>query len=485
MEAISEYPEIRLLKEKVFFNALLAGSILGAISFLLSLVSHHYSTFTPGIYIDLTALLILFVTLLFSKKLSIKIQSVTIIISVCIFIFTDIYRHAVFSDNKILLILIPFFAYFSYSLRNSIVVFLIGGLIYMAMGMLFILGIVKPLADYNIRAYSIDVWILNFLLISIISFIVVIVQKQFSGTYQKLIEDLKNQNVELENYKENLEHLVSDRTRELEAVNEELKASNTDLYEKSQIISEQNTELSETMQNLKEAQSQLVQSEKMASLGVLTAGVAHEINNPLNFILGGYLGLNTYFEETGQKQNERAQVLLNSIKVGVDRASDIVKGLNQFSRSTDNLTEEVKIHGIIDNCLIILNNQFKNKIEIKKQYPEDPLKTKGNSGKLHQVFLNVLSNAIQAIDNSGIISITISKNKKDLSIEITDTGCGISQENISKITDPFFTTKDPGKGTGLGLSIAYTIINEHQGSMEFKSELNKGTTISITLPLYK
>ena len=409
MEAISEYHEIRRLKEKVLFNALLAGSILGAISFLLSLISHHYSTFTFGIYIDLTALIILFVTLLFSKKLSIKIQSVTIIISVCIFVFTDIYRHAVFSDNKILLILVPLFVYFSFSLKNSIVIFLIGGLIYMAMGLLFILGIMKPLADYNIRAYSIDVWILNFLLISIISFIVVIIQKQFTSTYQKLIEDLKNQNVELENYKENLEQLVSDRTIELETVNEELKASNNDLYEKSEIISQQNTELSETMQNLKEAQSQLVQSEKMASLGVLTAGVAHEINNPLNFIMGGFVGLDTYFEETGQKQNEQAQLLLNSIKVGVDRASDIVKGLNQLSRTTGNLNEEVEIHGIIDNCLIILNNQYKNRIEIKKQYPKDPLKTKGNSGKLHQVFLNVLSNAIQAIDNLGIISISLSK----------------------------------------------------------------------------
>lgn len=263
----------------------------------------------------------------------------------------------------------------------------------------------------------------------------------------------------------------------------ELKKLNQELSEKIEIIKSQNSELNSTLDYLKETQSKLVQSEKMASLGVLTAGVAHEINNPLNFIMGGYEGLEEYFSTAQPPPSDTVKVLLNGIFVGVERVASIVKGLNQFTSSVGSFNEDCEIHSIIDNCLLIANNQIESTVRIEKKYSDKSLIIKGNSGKLHQVFINILTNALHSIDDcEGTISITTSIDQSMAVIEIADTGCGIDNSVISKITDPFFTTKDPGKGIGLGLSIVYNNIREHNGRLDFSSTVCKGTTVIISLP---
>ena len=143
------------------------------------------------------------------------------------------------------------------------------------------------------------------------------------------------------------------------------------------------------LHHLKETQSQLIHAEKMASIGILTAGVAHEINNPLNFIMGGYVDLEEYFTDMGDPP-EDVLFLLNSIKTGISRASTIVNGLNQFSRDQDTYDEVIDIHSIINNCLVMLQSQTKNRIEIHKNFSGKSSTLKGNVGKLHQVFINIL-----------------------------------------------------------------------------------------------
>lgn len=275
----------------------------------------------------------------------------------------------------------------------------------------------------------------------------------------------------LEEHKIDLEVKVLERTKELNKKNKELK--------------EANEELGLTLCQLQDAQSKLVQSEKMASLGILTAGVAHEINNPLNYILGGYTGLKYYFEESNETSNDKVNTLLNSINVGVERAAKIVDSLNQFSRAKESFDENCDIHTILNDCLIMLNNNMKNRIELNKNYTSSNVNLLGNLGKLHQAFLNVLNNAIQSINNKGKISISTQIVNSNIEIRITDTGCGISEKYLSKIFDPFFTTKQPGDGTGLGLSITYSIINEHSGNIGVESKLNKGTTVIVILPTNK
>ncbi len=308
-------------------------------------------------------------------------------------------------------------------------------------------------------------------------------EKLYLQAVTRDVTEKKNMDLELEKHRNNLELLVKERTEDLQSTVEELAVTNDELSEKNQIIAKQNAELKQTLQYLKETQLQLIHAEKMASLGILTAGVAHEINNPLNFIMGGYIGLEDYFSEPENPKPEDVSVLLDSIKTGIERASAIVKGLNQFSRDRDTYDEDVDICSIIDNCLIMLQNKIKNKIEIEKDFSCSTCHLKGNAGKLHQVFINLLDNSIQAIPKQGKISITTKNESDQLVVKIKDTGSGINSEDISRISDPFFTTKDPGKGTGLGLSIAYTIIQEHGGTIDFQSELDKGTEVTIFFPL--
>lgn len=270
---------------------------------------------------------------------------------------------------------------------------------------------------------------------------------------KKHLTKLRQAENEVQRHRHNLEELVNEKTRNLE----------------------------EALRNLKETQTQLLQSEKMASLGVLTAGVAHEINNPLNYILGGVTALE---DELLEKKitNDNINLYIESIKTGVEKASGIVVGLNQFSRDRDSFEEVCDINEILINALVVLNSQLKENVEILKDFSSADTKVEGNVGKLHQVFVNVIANANHSIENKGDISIATQVKNDKVSITIADTGCGIAKEDLSRITDPFFTTKAPGEGTGLGLAIVYKIIEDHKGKLLFNSEPNKGTAVTIELP---
>ena len=262
---------------------------------------------------------------------------------------------------------------------------------------------------------------------------------------------------------------ISDLNIKLRSANEKLQTSNKDL--------------SIALQSLKATQTQLIQNEKMASLGILTSGVAHEINNPLNYIMGAYIGLTDFFNEHNSREKEKIELFLKSIDEGIKRISGIVKGLNQFSRNNSNYEEDCDIHFILDNCIFLLGSKLKHRIDIQKEYFPESLTIKGNAGELHQAFFNILLNSSQAIKNKGIITIKTIKDDDKISITIKDNGCGISEMDIKRIMVPFFTTKAPGEGVGLGLSISHSIITEHKGTVVFDSEKGKGTTVTITFTL--
>jgi len=281
---------------------------------------------------------------------------------------------------------------------------------------------------------------------------------------------------------------------------------------------EQRTEqLTAALHELKHAQTQLIQTEKMSSLGQMVAGVAHEINNPVNFIHGNLEYANQYIinllnllrlyqqeypQPTEAVAEEIAEIeldflredllkLLESMKIGSERIRQIVLSLRNFSRLDEAQMKLVDIHEGIDNTLLILNSRLKQGIEVIKNYGELP-EIECYPAQLNQVFMNILVNAIDAleesVDNSHkskIPQILIQTQKLDNSqilVRICDNGPGISPAIQSKLFDPFFTTKAPGKGTGIGLAICYQIVEKHRGKIQIISSLGRGAEFAIALP---
>jgi len=278
-------------------------------------------------------------------------------------------------------------------------------------------------------------------------------------------------------------------------------------------LAEKNKQLDQSYSDLQSTQALLVQSEKMASLGQLTAGLAHEINNPINFVSANITPLKRDIEEimvllekyteleqgnVSHKLEEilhfRNQIdlsytineiksLIKGIEEGSKRTAEIVKGLRNFSRTDENEMKRTNINQGIESTLLLLQNKLNEKnIEVSKVLSDLP-EINGYTGQLNQVFMNLLTNAIDAIGSNGKIFITTSSENNQVQISIRDTGSGMSDEVKKKLFDPFFTTKDVGKGTGLGLSISYGIIEKHNGKIEVRSEIGKGTEFIVFLPV--
>jgi two-component system NtrC family sensor kinase len=233
---------------------------------------------------------------------------------------------------------------------------------------------------------------------------------------------------------------------------------------------------------LQETHLQLVSSEKMASLGKLAAGIAHEINNPL----GGILIYSSLLMEDLPEEDSKRQDLARVVQEA-GRCKEIVRSLLEFARQTEPKMEPVDINRAITDDLFFLENQalFHNIRIVKNLDPSLPLAT-GNAGQLKQVFMNIIINAAEAIHGNGELTIATypASDRNAILMEFTDTGEGIREENLSRIFEPFFTTKDVGKGTGLGLATSYGIIEDHGGKIFVKSKVEEGTTFTIELPIY-
>lgn len=313
-----------------------------------------------------------------------------------------------------------------------------------------------------------------------------------------------------------LENKVQDRTAELLKAKAELEEDVSTRQRVEQELRGRNAELTALNSRLSEAQEQLLQSEKLASIGQLAAGVAHEINNPIGYVqsnlgsLEGYLDdmfrLLELYEETEadlppgapnrpalealKRQldlpflKEDTLVLLKETREGVSRVKKIVQDLRDFSRlDRDQEWQPADLHLGLDSTLNIVTNEIKYCADVVKQYGKLP-EVECLPSQLNQVFMNLLVNAAHAMDGKrGTITITTGCKGNEVWITLADSGKGIAPENLNRIFDPFFTTKPVGKGTGLGLSISYGIIQKHQGRIEVESQVGSGTTFRITLPV--
>jgi two-component system, NtrC family, sensor kinase len=238
--------------------------------------------------------------------------------------------------------------------------------------------------------------------------------------------------------------------------------------------------------------SQLIQSEKMAALGLLVAGVAHEINTPMgaihsnNDIMTRAVGkVRKLLEPAPDKEVRRLLDILGEIcrnnEIATERIMNIVRSLKNFARLDEAERKKVNIHEGIESTLSLLRHQLKNRIRIVKCFGDIP-EIECYPNELNQVFMNILVNAAQAIKHRGEITVKTWREGDRVKIAISDTGVGIPPENLSKVFDPGFTTKGVGLGTGLGLSVCYKIIQDHRGTIEAESS-KQGTTFTISIPL--
>ncbi len=313
-----------------------------------------------------------------------------------------------------------------------------------------------------------------------------------------------------------LENLIAQRTAQLAQANVKLE---DDLGRREIIEAEllrQNAELTELNAKLSMAQEQLMQSEKLASIGQLAAGVAHEINNPIGYIFSNFNTLANYIDdlfamlaayESAESSirapeivaglsamrtkveldflKEDIPVLMSESREGIVRVRKIVQDLKDFSRVHGTQDWQwANLHQGIDSTLNIVANEVKYKADVVKDYGEIP-DIECLPSQINQVVMNMVVNAAHAISNSqrGTITIRTRPEGENITLEISDTGGGISKENLSRIFDPFFTTKPVGQGTGLGLSLSYGIIQKHHGRIDVDSEMGKGTRFRICLPI--
>ncbi len=296
---------------------------------------------------------------------------------------------------------------------------------------------------------------------------------------------------------EELEECVRERTRELQ---------------------QQKEELANALARLQEAHAQLVQSDKMASIGQLAAGVAHEINNPIGFISNNLNSLARYIADltrilqaedellatclTGPPEVQAVAAKLRNLRAAADiayllsdgnalikesiegtqRVRQIVADLRDFSHIDTPDVNEEDINRLLDKTINVCWNELKYKAEVVREYGDlPPVRCYG--GKLAQVFLNLLVNAAQAIEEHGTITVRTGRDRDQVWVEVADTGCGIPPENLRRIFEPFFTTKEVGKGTGMGLHLAYKIVEAHRGRILVESELGRGSTFRVELPI--
>lgn len=293
---------------------------------------------------------------------------------------------------------------------------------------------------------------------------------------------------------------------------------NENLEEK---VKKRTEELEYTLHNLQNTQTQMVNQEKMASLGQLTAGIAHEINNPINFVSSNISPLKRdvndileviqayrekgkieFSEASRRELKEKEEVvefdyvvkeinqLLTGMEEGARRTVEIVKGLRLFSRVDEQDVKKVDVHDGLNSTLILLSSSMNGKIKINKEFGVVPL-VECLPGKINQVFMNIITNAIHALldelnhSSDPVITLRTRKEDKKVIIEIEDNGPGMPEKVKQRIFEPFFTTKAVGKGTGLGLSIVYTIVENHKGTLEVRSKEGQGTNFIITLPIYQ
>jgi len=252
-------------------------------------------------------------------------------------------------------------------------------------------------------------------------------------------------------------------------------------------LARKNQILESTLEELKETEAQLAQSEKLASLGRMSAGIIHEINNPLNFTKTGLYTLRSMAKPMSEETKAEFLEILQDMEDGINRITNIVSDLRTFTQPNMTQFEMVSVPQVVNSALRFLSNEWRDKVTIEKDIPEDQT-IWANTHQVTQIMVNLLQNALDALkrvpdrENEPFVRIRSWNEDGESLIEVRDNGEGISPNNVYKVFDPFFTTKDVGEGMGLGLSICYRIMKQHNGRIQVRSECGKYSEFTLRFP---
>ncbi len=582
---------IKLQVNEIQNSIFLLASVLGSISYLLSLLAYFKTGFEWSFVADFIIISIIIFTAYHRKKLKIVTKSHIIVFSLITLISVGVYEHGLLSADLVLLILLPFLSVFSFPIKRAMFFFALGLVIVISIATLQIHGFITPLPA---NPADPALWTIHLIHISAVSIILFIIVIRFTDTYKQVLTQLTKSNselqaseesyaqifnatldafllfdtqgklqdynssllriygtevindhnillknlfdadekhnfesfqstlkksvynkqqipfwkirrkdgsmiwvtinmtplriadsqrillvmrdinerkkalLELQRYKADLEVLVQQRTEKLEKANKDL--------------SRQKNKLSTALSKLKSTQKKLIQSEKMASIGFLSSSLAHEMNNPLNIIKAGVYGIKRYLTAHLKKEHlSGIEQMIMDVNNGVLRTAKIVDSLDMYSNFSP-LDDVCYINSIMDVSVSTLEPKVKSNITIVKEYDKDISAISANPHLLHHTFLNLLTNAAEAIEDKGEIRIKTKQLQKGIQILIKDNGKGMEDYIVKKISDPFFSTKDSEQGVGMGLFLVYNNITSLGGDIIFSSTPGKGTTVRIFFP---
>ena len=478
--------KLDILRASFIDTMLAVAMILGVFATFFTIL-RDYPDYINLLTFARVGFLLIFVLLFFSKKKFSENQKlIVLILSWVLYFWLAVTSLGFFSTMKWLIILGPVVMVFLLPRIASVIMAGLLSIVFFYSSWNLMAGFKKYLIPPSILLTDIYHWStdLGTSLICVITIIILITR--FKSELNSSISEISQQNEklktsqkEIDEFNSNLEKLIDDQTSDLKKAVDDLAKQNQDLKILNSGIQKYNQEISEATARLKLVQERVVISDKMASLGLLTAGICHEIKNPLNHIHGSSLILENFLKSESAPAPTDQVKLINALNTGVNRIKAIIDSLNQFDYTSSRSGEWVNLVTVVKNCRSILEHLFNSEIDYEFKTNSVSAEIQISSDLLHQVVLNILQNAVESLPEKGKIHVALLASDDRAIIEISDNGTGIPEELKGQITDPFFSTKSTELHTGLGLYHVQKLMNDVEGKLIIDSEINRGTIVRL------
>lgn len=472
------------LREGYVDTVIAVTAITGVTSFTFGFIRDYGIFLGIGYLFRLVILISLIGVYLFRKSISADLKSIIVVICLTILFITSITGLGFYSPMKLFIVFGAISVTFILPKKWSLLWVVVLGSAYALSAAALIHGVWPYKLEPEYLVTNMPHWLadLSFTLMSGATVIFII--SSFRRKLSETSSELDGQNSQLEKNRNEIlrfnsgqEKLISESTQDLAVLVEEYAARNRELKAMNLSVQQQNEKLTAATDRMKFVRGKLVLSDRLTSLGLLTAGVCHEIRNPLNHIQASVTLLEQHFRKSGRFSDSGK--LLDILKNGVLRIKTITDSLNQFDHVSYNTEEYADLVVVVENCQRILRHLFHERIIFRFKHPHKRIRVKLSADVLHQVVLNILRNALESLSEAGEVSVEILVSTERVIVEIMDNGSGIPADSLPLVTEPFFSTKPTDQHTGLGLFHVQKIMSELGGKLTIESDPDEGTIVRV------